>query len=131
MLIGELSEKSGVSRDTLRYYEKLGMLKPDHRGRGNYREYGTDVFSILSFIKKTQVMGFTLSEIKEMLPSKHQPYSCATLWSNVSDKFTELDEEIAKLQGYKNKLTSLKESCTSEAMSDVCDSFEKLWIVNE
>ncbi len=65
MKISEFEEKTGLSRDTLRYYEKIGMLSPPLRGANGYREYGQAQLSELSFIQMGKEIGFTLSTIKE------------------------------------------------------------------
>jgi len=127
MLIGELSKKSGYSRDTLRFYEKVGLLDPNHRGPSNYREYNAEVFPLLKFIKRTQEMGFTLAEIKEMLPSQYQPYTCETVSENIKGKMQEIDEEINRLQEYKTKMHSLGRACNSDSKFSTCEGFESLW----
>ena len=127
MLIGELAKKSGFSRDTLRYYEKLGMISPDHRREGNYREYGASAVSILLFIKRTKKLGFTLAEIKGMITSQDQPYSCGTAWTVVTAKIGKINAEIARLAGYKQELKALKQACVANSMLSNCDVFEALW----
>ena len=127
MLIGELSKKSGFSRDTLRYYEKLDMIAPNYRREGNYREYGTEVVSVLLFIKRTKKLGFTLAEIKGMITSQNQPYSCETASRAVTAKIKKIDTEIDKLDGYKQDLTALMHACESNSMLSKCDGFETLW----
>ena len=67
MLIGELASKTGFSRDTIRYYETLGLIRPDFRRESRYREYSDTAVSTLRFIRNVKNLGFTLSEIKEMI----------------------------------------------------------------
>ena len=67
MLIGELSYASGFSKDTLRYYEKLGILKCANRKNNSYREYGYETLRILEVIHVGKDLGFTLSEIKKFI----------------------------------------------------------------
>ena len=67
ILIGEIARQVGVNRKTIRYYEEFNLLPKSKRGENNYRVYSQDTVKRLSFIKKAQGLGFTLSEIKEVL----------------------------------------------------------------
>ncbi len=68
MLISELAQKTGVSKDTIRFYEKVGLLDPSERcEENNYRWYGDEVVERLAFIKQGKALGFTLGEIKEVI----------------------------------------------------------------
>ncbi len=68
MLIGELSKKTGFSRDTIRYYEKLGLIQPERQGLfNNYKNYTEAIFKRLLAIRKIKGYGFTLQETQNML----------------------------------------------------------------
>jgi MerR family transcriptional regulator, copper efflux regulator len=69
MLIGELSKKTGVSKDTLRFYEKLALIVGNDREAGTrlYKEYGPETVERLAMITQGKSLGFTLSEIKQLL----------------------------------------------------------------
>ena len=128
MLIGQLAKKSGFTRDTIRYYEKFGLIRPDSRRDSLYREYGPETLSSLRFIKKTKQLGFTLAEIKEMLKGlQNQSYSCDTASTLVRMKLTKIDKEIAQLEQHKRDLNELIESCQQKTESSQCFAFEKLW----
>lgn len=100
MLIGQLSKKSGFTRDTIRYYEKLGLVSPDYWGVSNYRKYGPKILSVLRFIGNTKELGFTLTEIKEMIKAlQNQSYSCCKAFIAVSAKLKKIDKDIARLNG--------------------------------
>lgn len=64
MKITEFEKKTGISRDTLRYYEKIGMLTPPKRAENGYRYYGQTQLDEIAFIKQGKAVGFTLLEIK-------------------------------------------------------------------
>lgn len=64
MTVSEFERKTGISRDTLRYYEKLGMLTPPQRKSNGYRCYGQVHMKELAFIERGKAIGFSLSEIK-------------------------------------------------------------------
>jgi len=83
MLIGEISLKTGLSRDTIRYYEKIGLIKINKRQRrdNNYKEYSAEIIERLEIIKRAKYLGFSLQEIKELIDA----------WAN---KTLTIDERI-------------------------------------
>ena len=128
MLIGQLARKSGFSRDTIRYYEKFGLIRPDSRRESNYREYGPEALAVLGFIEKTKKSGFTLAEIKEMVNGfQNRSYSCDKALTLVNAKLKKMDEEIARLKRHKSCLTEVIEFCQQEMKSNQCPALEKLW----
>ena len=128
MLIGQLAKKSGFTRETIRYYEKFGLITPDYRRESNYREYGPETLSVLRFIKKTKELGFTLAEIKEMIKAfQNQSYSCDRALTIVNAKLEKIDKEIARLERYKSNLYELIEFCQQKTKSSQCLALEKLW----
>lgn len=106
MLIGELAQKSGVSKDTIRYYEKLGLLESHRHPKGNnYRQYDAEAPSHLQFIQQGKMMGFTLSEIKTIIHDwKHNRISHADKIKAVHEKIEQIDRQINQLQGFKQYL---------------------------
>jgi len=71
--IGETSRQLDISIDTLRYYEKIGLLPPVHRKPSGIRVYGAKDISRIKFIKRAQSMGFSLDEIKKLLRFREAP----------------------------------------------------------
>lgn len=101
MLISELSQKTGVSKDTLRFYEKTGLLTSSNkRGENNYRNYDYEAVSRLEFIKHGKSLGFTLREIKKAMDEWDtlSPEDKAQLTRN---KIIEMDEKISQLQEFR------------------------------
>ena len=128
MLIGKLAKKSGFTRETIRYYEKFGLISPDYRRESNYREYGSEALSVLRFIEKTKELGLTLAEIKETIKTfQNQSYSCDRALTIVNAKLEKIDEEITRLERYKSNLYELIEFCQQKTKSRQCLAFEKLW----
>jgi len=72
MRIGELSARSGIPIETIRYYERIGLLPPPNRTASGYRQYDETALKQLRFIKRAQELGFTLREIKDLLTLKYQ-----------------------------------------------------------
>ncbi len=101
MLISELSQKTGVSKDTLRFYDKAGLLNSTNkRGENNYRNYDDEAVSRLEFIKHGKSLGYTLSEIRKAMDEWDilSPKYKARL---VRNKIEEMDEKIGQLQEFK------------------------------
>ena len=108
MRIGELEQKSGASRHTLRYYESIGLLSVQRRGN-NYREYSPRSLSDLTFIQQAQGMGFALSEIREILHAqREQQLDCAQGALLVGKKLAQIEAKITSLQAMRKFLRSEK-----------------------
>jgi MerR family transcriptional regulator, copper efflux regulator len=101
MLISELSQKTGVSKDTLRFYEKAGLMNSNNkRGENNYRNYDDEAVSRLEFIKHGKTLGFTLSEIRKTM-DEWERLSTEDKARITRNKIEEMDEKISQLQEYK------------------------------
>lgn len=124
MLIGELSKRTGFSHDTIRFYEKKGLIAVNRKERrdNNYKEYPEAVYEKLVLIKTVKELGFTLNEIDEFIQAwGDQDASCSNLTSHLTDKINRVDEQIKLLQGIKTKLTTSLSKC----QADNCE-FEKM-----
>lgn len=97
--IGEMSKQLGVSVDTLRYYEKIGLLPRIHRKSSGLRLYGKQDISRIKFIKRSKRMGFSLDEIKNLLQFREAPQKAKPEVRQLADK---------KLQDIENHLDDLK-----------------------
>lgn len=115
MRIGELEQKSGASRHTLRYYETLGLLNVQ-RQDNNYREYSANSVADMLFIQQAQEMGFSLSEIGEILQAqRNQQIDCAQGAVLVGKKLLEVEAKIANLQAMRRFLRSEKNRLEASA----------------
>jgi MerR family transcriptional regulator, copper efflux regulator len=105
MQIGELAEATGISRDTLRYYEKRGLLAA-RRGSNGYRDYPAEAADLLRYIRTAQALGFTLQEIEADLPLLSAPAgdSAAALRAALQAKLAEIDRRIDGLQALRGAL---------------------------
>ena len=125
MLIGELANQSRLSRDTIRWYEKIGLLDEDDSSRGlnNYRVYGEDALSKLILIRESKAFGFSLGEIKEMLElMEADNLHCDTVVPLITTKLKAIDEKISYLDNIRSKLISLQEKCTGECKDQILGS---------
>ena len=106
----QLAEKAGVAKDTLRYYEKIGLISKPERGANGYRCYTQENYYQLKFIKLAQSVGFTLKEIKPAIPFVNNPQpGCPKLRGAIEHKLVEIDQRIEELQVAKEKLVYWKD----------------------
>jgi DNA-binding transcriptional MerR regulator len=106
MLIAQLESRSGLSRDAIRYYERLGLITPPRRAENGYRLYDAHTLQELSFIAKAQEIGFTLQQIKPAIQHlRAPPGECQELMDSLADKGREIELRIAQ---DKQRLTQLK-----------------------
>lgn len=107
-LIGSVAKTSGMPIKTIRYYEELGLLRTTGRTEGGYRLFNSDVFSRLSFIKRAQGLGLSLSEIKEFLDIYDQgDLPCDHIKVKLEDKLEAIEQQIQQLQILKQELRGL------------------------
>jgi DNA-binding transcriptional MerR regulator len=105
--IGEVSKQSGVGIETLRFYEKLGLLGRPARTASGYRLYDKETLERLDFIKRAQVLGFTLAEIARIIAEKQAGQSpCAEVREIVRARLKELDERMREMQRYRKELAA-------------------------
>ena len=107
-LIGSVAKESGVPIKTIRYYEELGLLKASGRTEGKFRLFTSDVLTRLSFIKRAQSLGLTLSEIRELLTVHDRgDLPCEHIKVKLQDKLSDIDEQIQQLLILKLELQAL------------------------
>jgi MerR family transcriptional regulator, copper efflux regulator len=103
--IGEVSKLTGIGIETLRFYEKSGLLDRPGRTYSGYRLYDESVIERLAFIKQAQVLGFTLDEIRQLISHKSAGENpCAEVREIVRGRLEELDERIEQMIRYRNEL---------------------------
>jgi DNA-binding transcriptional MerR regulator len=106
MQIGEIAEATGLSRDTLRFYEKRGLLRA-RRSANGYRDYPTEAVDLLRYIRLAQTLGFTLAEIEADLPLLAQPGAEVTapqLRAALERKLADIDQRINGLHMLRGEL---------------------------
>ena len=103
----KITEITGVAKDTLRYYEKIGLITPPARSDNGYRIYDKIHLKELKFIKMAQSVGFTLATIKLAVPKLSSPDpSCPVLKKTIKDQIEAIEEKIQELNQAKATLTS-------------------------
>lgn len=110
--IGEVAKETGFSTHTIRYYEKMGLLKSPVRSEGGFRKYPGSVIEQLRFIKKAQRLGLTLAEMKQIMRERERGLSrcCSYVGKLLNRKSEELETRIRELQAMKRSLRDLLES---------------------
>jgi DNA-binding transcriptional MerR regulator len=114
MLIGELSQRTGLSRDTIRFYEKKGLITLPRKQRrdNNYKEYPEAVLNRLMLIIQIKELGFTLNEIETFFGRwTEENASCEDLVHTLENKLEQISKEIEKLQQLKSRLGDSLNHC--------------------
>jgi len=105
--IGEVSKRSGIGVEALRFYEKSGLLDRPSRTESGYRVYGAEVLERLAFIRRAQVLGFSLEEIRRVIAERRAGQSpCAEVREVVRRRLAELDERMAEMRRYRKELAA-------------------------
>ena len=117
MRIGELSKSTGFQVETLRYYEKEGLLTPVSRTQSGYREYNQTSLKQLHFIRNAKSVGFSLKEIAELLTLRvdRNQYSCGEVKSIAEQKISQIDNKIKELDKMRKALYSITDACCGGA----------------
>lgn len=125
--IGEVSKRSGIGIEALRFYEKSGLLDRPSRTYSGYRLYDESVLERLAFVKKAQVLGFSLDEIKELIDHKRKGESpCHEVREVVRIRLEELNERIAQMIQYRDELSAALADFDEQGHADghVCGLIE-------
>ncbi len=126
MNIGQVSAASGVSAKMIRYYEKIGLIRPAGRSDAGYRKYTSQDQQILSFIRRARELGFSLDRIRTLMglwedTSRHS----ADVQQLAQQYISELDDDIAKLRSIRDELAYLADHCHGDNRPD-CPIIERL-----
>ena len=117
--IGQLARQGGVGIDTVRYYERNGLLAPRSRLASGYRRYGDIELARLRFIRRAQGLGFTLKEIKQLLALSAQR-DVGRVKRSAQAKLLDVDARIAALVRMRDGLETLIEACPGHGRAADC-----------
>ena len=124
---GRMAKKAGVNIQTLRYYERIKLLKPASRTAAGYRIYESDSLQRLLFIKRAQDLGFTLNEIRELLAlSLASSKSREKVQERTRAKIQDIQKKLDYLKNLKSNLQQLLKECESGTPSGPCPILAKL-----
>jgi Hg(II)-responsive transcriptional regulator len=114
MLIADAAQQAGVNVQTIRYYERRGLLPSPPRRASTYRQYSLDAIGVVRFIKRAQDLGFTLDEIAELLKLRGQPRRDRVRIRALAErKLLQVEHKIAELQSMQHALTHLVHCCAA------------------
>lgn len=122
LTIGKIAKRAKVKIETIRYYERFGLLpEPSRRIHSLYRQYDEDTVLRLQFIKNAKELGFSLKEISELLSLQVNPKStCANVKKRAEIKIADIDEKIKTLQKIKKSLIKLWAQCKGKGPTSDC-----------
>ncbi len=128
MRISEAAQSAGVGVETVRFYERKGLIEqPTKPLFGGFRIYPTATVERIRFIRQAQDIGFSLREVKALLSLRVDPDAdCAEVRAHAQTKLGEVDRKIANLQTMKGALVALIETCPGEGALGKCSIIEAL-----
>ncbi|MEU4291747.1 MerR family transcriptional regulator [Kribbella sp. NPDC026596] len=127
MRTSELAGRAGVNTETLRYYERRGLLEEPPRSPGGYRDYPVSAVGVLRFVKRAQELGFTLGEVEELLQLEGGgPESCDAARTLAEHRRGDLAARIADLQRMYDSLSELVATCDLPRTDRRCTLLEAI-----
>lgn len=127
LTIGRLARQAGVGVETIRFYEREGLLTPPKRSPSGYRQYPIEALRRVRFIRHAKVLGFSLKEIQELLELRVNPRSsCTDVRRHAQAKVTDIERRIAALERMKEALARLARSCRGRGPTSACPILEEL-----
>ncbi|MBO0836584.1 MAG: MerR family DNA-binding protein [Actinobacteria bacterium] len=127
MRTSQVADRAEVNVETLRYYERRGLLPEPPRRESGYRIYGEDAVRIVRFVKRAQELGFSLDEVESLLElSNGGPESCDAVQELASRRIAELDHRIADLAAMRGSLTRLLATCSQPRAERDCPLLQSI-----
>ncbi len=131
LTIGKVAKSTKVNIETIRYYEKQGLIPNPPRTTSGYRQYPEDTIARIRFIKSAQGLGFSLKEISELLALRVDPHTiCADVKLRAENKAAEIDKKIKTLKKIKNTLSKLAKECNGKGPTSKCPILDSLGVVD-
>ena len=127
LTIGQVARQAGVGIETVRFYERQGLLEEPSRRESGYRQYPEDVVARLRFIKRAKELGFSLKEVKELLALRVDPtVTCAEVKRQAEAKLADIEGKIASLLRMKKALVRLAAVCRGQGPTSECPILDAL-----
>lgn len=127
MTTGQLAQRGGVNVESIRFYEREGLLPSPPRTAGGYRMFAEDDVRRIHFIKRAQDLGFTLKEIKDLLELRFDPdIRCDHVQQRARAKLADIESKIRDLQRMEKALARLAAACPGSGDSDRCPIWKAL-----
>lgn len=119
LTIGRLAAGAGVNVETIRYYQRRGLMTEPNKPINGQRRYAVDAVRRVRFIKRAQVLGFTLEEIGSLL-ELDEAYACAETRDLAAHKLEVIESKLADLKAMRKVLTSLLRECDTGSAKGTC-----------
>lgn len=124
---GSLAKKTRVNIETIRYYEKIGLMPDPPRTSGGHRVYDESFLNRLRFIRRYRELGFTIVELRELLAMVEAgDYSCAEVLENTKAHLERIKSKIKDLRKMEKTLKAISARCSGKDVPD-CPIIENLW----
>ncbi len=119
LTIGRLADEAGVNVETIRYYQRRGLMPEPHKPVNGHRRYAADAINRVHFIKRAQVLGFTLEEIGSLL-ELDEAHACAETRELAAHKLEVIENKLADLKAMRKALMALLHQCDTGAAQGSC-----------
>jgi DNA-binding transcriptional MerR regulator len=136
--IGKAARLAGISVDAIRFYQKLGLVKGASRTAGGYRLFNGEQIRDLKFVRHAQELGFSLTEIGELLALRQKHHACSDVQTMLKHKLADVGEKIKSLARLEAELTGALRNCNRERRlkreikhEDCCPLLTKLDRIND
>lgn len=121
LTIGQLAKEAGVGVETIRFYEREGLLAKPRRSPSGYRQYPPEAAGRVKFLRRAQWLGFTLKDAQELLALRDDPDADrASVREKAADKLADIEERIAELQAMRVELARLLTACRGAGPAAGC-----------
>jgi Hg(II)-responsive transcriptional regulator len=125
--IGQVARQAGVGIETIRFYEREGLLEEPARGVSGYRQYPEQVVKRIRFIKRAQRLGFSLKEITELLLLRVDAQTtCEKVKQRTEAKIAEVERKLVELQRMRQALLKVASLCTGQGPASACPMLDAL-----
>jgi len=132
LTIGRVAEHTGITVETLRFYEKQGLIDTPQRSASGYRQYPAETLKRLRFIQRAKQVGFTLKDIAELLDLRREPgTSCTDIKIRATQKIEEVDRRIRDLTQIRDALGRMVIKCRDSGSLNDCPILEELEMEEE
>ncbi len=127
LTIGQVARRAGIGLETVRFYERQGLIDEPPRKESGYRQYPEQVIERLRFIRRAKELGFSLKEISDLLALRvDATTTCADVKNRAEAKITDIQEKIRDLQRMKRALDKLTAACRGQGPTSECPILEAL-----
>jgi MerR family copper efflux transcriptional regulator len=127
LTIGQVAQKAGVGIETIRFYERKGLIADPPRKESGYRQYGPDVLDRLVFIQQAKALGFSLGEIHELMSLRHRPdTSSRDIKKIATARLIDIEQKVKALKRMQRALKKLVDQCPGQGSLNECPILEAL-----